>query len=402
MLGSSSIWEELYLGNIANIVVGYVGNVNNYYTDIDGIPFYRTQNVRSGRFSHLNLEYVTKEFHMKNKKSSIKNGDILIARVGANLGMVAKVDGLKGEANSANVIIIRPNKDLDSDYCSFFLNSAFGQNQIFGGAVGGAQGVFNTGSAQKIRIPLPPLPEQRRIAAILSQWDDSLSILTKLIEAKRQQKRGLAEQLLTGKRRLKGFGGEWRKGQISDVASEFSERGRDKSLTVLSCTKHFGLVKSLEYFGKQIFSQDTSNYKLVKRGMIAYATNHLDEGSIGLQDLEDSAVISPMYTVMQVKSNFDQKFLFMLLKTEEYRLVFASRTSASVDRRGSLRWGEFSKIPLLIPPLLVEQQAIVSILSTLDEEVNTLNALKAKVQEQKRGLMDLLLTGKVRVKVEEV
>ncbi len=100
--------EVKKLGNISNIVVGFVGTVSDQYCDPnEGIPFVRTQNVREGYFSIENLEYVTKEFHKKNKKSQIFNGDVLIARVGANMGMVCAVENLNTEANCANVIIIK-------------------------------------------------------------------------------------------------------------------------------------------------------------------------------------------------------------------------------------------------------------------------------------------------------
>ena len=88
---NSKKWPTVELGEVfPRIVVGYVGNVNDYYCDAGiGVPFYRTLNIRDGYFRHDELKYVTQEFNSKNKKSQIENGDILIARVGANLGMVS-------------------------------------------------------------------------------------------------------------------------------------------------------------------------------------------------------------------------------------------------------------------------------------------------------------------------
>src|SRR6056297_1032557 len=102
-------WRAERLGNLfPKIVVGYVGNVNDHYCSPDeGVSFYRTLNIRDGEFRHIDLKYVTNEFHKRNKKSRISNGDILIARVGANLGMVCNVKGLTDEANIANAIIIK-------------------------------------------------------------------------------------------------------------------------------------------------------------------------------------------------------------------------------------------------------------------------------------------------------
>ena len=120
---------------------------------------------------------------------------------------------------------------------------------------------------------------------------------------------------------------------------------------MLSCTKHFGLVDSLTYFGRQMYSDDTSTYKMVKRGQFAYATNHIEEGSIGYQNLHDVALISPMYTVFETDSQVDDNFLYRVLKTEKYRRIFETSTNGTVNRRGSLRWKEFSQIRVPLPSL---------------------------------------------------
>jgi type I restriction enzyme S subunit len=169
---------------------------------------------------------------------------------------------------------------------------------------------------------------------------------------------------------------------------------------VLSCTKHQGLVDSLSYFNKRVFSENTSTYKVVPRGSFAYATNHIDEGSLGYQDLYNSALISPMYTVFQVDDLVDHGFLFKLLKTEHYRQVFAANTNASVDRRGSLRWNEFKKIEVPVPSL-EDQLAICEVLDTAAQEVRELQAQLDDLKEEKRALTADLLTGKRRVRLPE-
>ena len=123
---------------------------------------------------------------------------------------------------------------------------------------------------------------------------------------------------------------EWEIKQIWEIANEIKEKNKENLLVpVLSCTKYDGLVDSLKYFGKQIFSKDTSTYRLVKKHQFAYATNHIEEGSIGYQDLYDCALISPMYTVFSTNQNtIVDKYLFYLLKTERYRQIFQSKTNS--------------------------------------------------------------------------
>jgi len=267
----------------------------------------------------------------------------------------------------------------------------------------------------KLPILVPPVREQEIVIEILSQWDMAIEQTKKLITAKVIRKRGLMQQLLTGKKRFAEFGkdngahltkfgampNDWAYVSIEDIAHEVSTKnGNGKKLTVLSCSKHRGLVRSLEYFGKQVFSEDTSTYKVVKRNQFAYATNHIEEGSIGYQNICDEALISPMYTVFETCSSVDDSFFYKLLKTELYRHIFEVNTSASVDRRGSLRWKEFSKIKVALPSL-EEQRRIAAVIETCDQEIELLRKQLAALKRQKRGLMQKLLTGQIRVKVAQ-
>ena len=168
----------------------------------------------------------------------------------------------------------------------------------------------------------------------------------------------------------------------------------------MSCSKRFGFVESFEYFGKQVFSENTSNYKVIRRGCFGYPSNHIEEGSIGLLLSHDVGIVSPIYTVFKCDDLIVPDFLYALFKTDTYRHIFSISTNSSVDRRGSLRWREFSLIQVPNPPK-EEQQAIVNILQAADNE-NTLLEKKLKaLEKQKRGLMQKLLTGEIRVNVDK-
>jgi type I restriction enzyme S subunit len=159
-------------------------------------------------------------------------------------------------------------------------------------------------------------------------------------------------------------------------------------------------VDSLAYFGRQIFSDDLATYKVVRRGQFAYATNHIEEGSIGYQHVCDTAVISPMYTVFKTNDLVDDGFLYKVLKSNLYIHIYQVNTSASVDRRGSLRWTEFSHIRIPVPTL-EEQRAIAKVIDGQQREIELLQQKLDALRRQKKGLMQQLLTGKVRVKVTE-
>ena len=214
----------------------------------------------------------------------------------------------------------------------------------------GAQPNINAAEYSGLIVPLPALPEQKKIAEILGACDEAIEAQERLIAQKQQRKKGLMQMLFTGQVRFPEFVGsqgkseyrffdypnDWKLQDIEDFAVQISRRNSFGDLPVLSCTKHDGLVDSLKYFKKQVFAEDTSGYKVVERGEFAYATNHLEEGSIGYQDFYDQALISPIYCVFKTNDSIDDRWLYALLKTEMFRHVFEVNTNASVNREGSL------------------------------------------------------------------
>ena len=252
----------------------------------------------------------------------------------------------------------------------------------------------------KVKIALPTLPEQRAIAHVLSLMDTAINKNNQLIAQKELRKKWLIQNLLTGKKRLKGFNGEWKKIHIRDVSKEVSIRNKDdKQLTVLSCTKYDGLVPSLEYFGRKIYSDDVSNYKIVPCNHFAYATNHIEEGSIGYQEKFEEALISPMYTIFKTDKTINNNFFYKLLKSHRMIYEYNARMEGSIDRRGGLRWDAFSIIRIKIPSI-EEQTDIAQVLQAADKEIALLKSKTEKLREQKKGMTQVLLTGKKRLKVD--
>jgi type I restriction enzyme, S subunit len=256
---------------------------------------------------------------------------------------------------------------------------------------------LGAGRLAALKMPLPTKVEQEAIAEALSDADILIESLEQLIAKKRQINQGAMQELLTGKRRLPEFSGEWKVRKIAEIASPSSEKNTAaEDLPVLTCSKHLGFVDSLGYFKNQVFSKDTSTYKLIRRGQIGYPANHIEEGSIGLQTLYDVALVSPIYVVFSVNERVDGYFLHRLLKLDSYRQKFKTATTSSVDRRGSLRWPAFSEITVSIPPLR-EQTAIATILTDMDAEIAALEEKLAKTRQLKQGMMQELLTGRIRL-----
>ena len=265
---------------------------------------------------------------------------------------------------------------------------------------GGTMAHITKGDMEQRYIPVPPMEEQRKIAEILGVWDEAIEKQSRLIEKLELRKRTLMQRLLTGRTRLPGFTTPWQKVKLGEICKEFVLRNtEDNDYIVLSCTKYNGLVSSLDYFGKQIFSDNLRTYKVVPKYHFAYATNHIEEGSIGYQGSYDYALISPMYTVFKADdTKVDNYFLYTLLKTPLMIYNYQSRIEGSIDRRGGLRWDAFAGITIELP-YLPEQKAIAEVLTTADNEIATHRKKLDALRLQKRGLMQQLLTGKTRVKI---
>lgn len=382
-----------------------------------GYPFVNLMDVFGGNELRVKRFGLINSSPKERKEYNLLKGDILFIRssvkpIGVGLTSLV-IEDLKDTIYSGFLIRFRSNNnEIDfgfKRYC--FYESGF-RKELLKKSTISANTNINQESLKNLVLLLPPLPEQKKIYEILSAWDIAIEKTEQIIINKEVLKNGLMHQLLTGKKRFNKFvqtykkqntnygsiPNDWDYIPILKIAKQISLKNNDKNkLTVLSCTKYNGLVDSLKYFKKQIYSKDTSTYKLVKRNQFAYATNHIEEGSIGYQDMFDEALISPMYTVFETNGDIDDSFLYKLLKTGLYRHIFQVSTSASVDRRGSLRWKEFSKIKIPFPSL-DEQKAISQVLVTSENEIKLLTQKLEALKKQKKGLMQQLLTGKIRVK----
>lgn len=401
-----SDWLSKPLGKVyPKIVVGYVGNVNDHYCRAEeGVPFYRTLNIRDGYFRHSEHLYVTHEFNEKNKKSQITNNDILIARVGANLGMVCKANGISGLANMANAIIIKTNdvNSADADFYTYFLLSPMGKNQIYSGAAGGAQGVFNTKLTQEIIVPVPPLPEQRKIAKILSTWDKAIATTERLIATSQQQKKALMQQLLTGKKRLVNpdtgmvFEGGWEEVKLSQLAiitmgsspksEAYNENG--EGLPLLQGNADIKFRRS----APRIYTNQITKECAIGDILLSVRA---PVGSVAKSD--HKACIGRGIASVKAKKANSQEYLYQWLLAFEPKWERLSQGSTFE----AVNSNDIKTLHILVP-YLKEQQKIASVLITTDKEMELLEAKLAHLKEEKKALMQQLLTGKKRVKIDEM
>jgi type I restriction enzyme S subunit len=165
-------WEwQRFADHCDRVSVGHVGPTSEFFCPrSEGVTLIRSQDVRPGRLMHETAAAVTPEFHAKLKKSKLQAGDILFVRVGANRGDCCVVPDGIGELNCANIVFARPK--VKNGFFGFYFRSPIGQSHLLAATTGAAQGVINTGSVAEMPVPVPPLPVQRRIAGILSAYDE--------------------------------------------------------------------------------------------------------------------------------------------------------------------------------------------------------------------------------------
>jgi type I restriction enzyme S subunit len=185
----------------------------------------------------------------------------------------------------------------------------------------------------------------------------------------------------------------WFEATLGELVHERTDRvGRAYPPVVLSSTKYHGLVPSDEYFqGRTIYSADLSNYKFVNKDWFAYATNHLAEGSIGLQQDFDVACVSPIYTVFECGESAFPPFLYRILKSPKLIAEYGLYEQASVDRRGAVRFGDFAQIRIRLPHSLAEQHLIAEILDVIDRRISSADQVISKLRVTYSGLMRLLV-----------
>lgn len=180
----------------------------------------------------------------------------------------------------------------------------------------------------------------------------------------------------------------WEAVRIGAFAREVSKRNQaGENIPVLSMTKHRGFVRSSEYFSRSVHSDNTNNYKIVRRGQFAYATIHLDEGSIDFLNGFEAGLISPMYTVFElILRNADTEFVFRNLKRLALSGRFDPYSNGGVNRRKSISFGDLKAFKFAMPPL-AEQRAIAEVLGAVEEAIAKTEAVIKQLKEVSSSLL---------------
>ena len=243
------------------------------------------------------------------------------------------------------------------------------------------------------KLTIPPIGEQKKIAEILTVWDEAIEKQTKLIKALARRKAALENQLLTGKKRFSSFNEPWKIVNFGEISTERNETHRE-DLPLLSITAERGVILQSESDKKDISNNDKSKYKRICPNDIGYNTMRMWQGRSALSTME--GIVSPAYTIVTPNKEMCSLYIAAICKHPQTIYKFWTHSQGLVDDTLNCKYHDFSQVKVTIP-ILHEQKAITKVLNTINNEIELMQKRLDELRIQKYALMQQLLTGKKRV-----
>lgn len=385
-------WKSTQLSSIGTFSKG-AGILKNQLTEVGHNA------VRYGEL-YTKFDYKIKKIHsfipdeVVPLAKEIQYGDILFAGSGETIDEIGKSAAYllkeKGYAGG-DIIILRPKKD-DSLYLAYFLNKGEARKKLR--ELGAGQSVVHIykSDIEKMDVCIPPLPEQKRIVLVLETWDQAIEKLKRKIEIKKEVKKGLMQELLTGKTRLSGFIEKWEIIPLAKIAQINPKVNSlpDKFIYVdLESVTKGNLIKERQI---ELDGAPSRAQRLLKEGDVIFQTVRPYQMNNLYFDKTGNYVASTGYA--QLRSYKDSRFLFYILHTDRFVNDVLNRCTGS--NYPAINSTDLGEIELKVPRGSGEQSAIADILITADTEIKTLEKKLRTIKDQKKYLLNNLVTGEIR------
>lgn len=398
-------WNQATLESLCHAPITYgVLKPGEYCTN--GTPLLQIKDLLGNLDNQENIHRISDELDFEYRRSKIQVNDILISLVGT-VGRIAIVPASLDGANiHRNIARIRTK---NYEFLVHYLNSDVAKNRIGLSSSGSSQSALNLSVLRALKVPVPPLPEQQKIAKILSTWDNAISATKRLLENSQQRKKALMQQLLTGKKRLPGFEGEWEERVVGDdfdvrsskrvLQEDWKTEGipffRTRELVSLSKNEPF---RSEIFISEKLYEEISKKYGTPKEGDFLVS----GVGTLG---------ISYQVKARDVFYFKDGNVLWFktknMINSDFFNYCFHSvyfqnqiNAQAAITTVGTFTIQNAKKIKFFCPPTLDEQRKIATILTTADQEIDALQKRLGHLKLEKKALMQQLLTGKRRVVVD--
>ena len=390
-------WETAHLGNAADVLFSNVDKKTK--SDENDVLLCNYTDVYYKKYITSDIDFMQATASNREiQKYRLRHGDVIITKDSETQDDIAVSAIVREEVPNLicgyHLAIIR---SKDNRLSSEYLNKLFDAQTIRHYFATLANGVTRFGltsnAVNNALIPLPPLHEQKKIAEILSTWDEAIEQTRKLIDAKKHRKKALMQQLLTGKKRLPGFRKSWKEYHLRELFHERRETNCEY-LPLLAITGKNGIIPASDIERKDSSSTDKSRYKRIAPGDIGYNTMRMWQGVSAVTRSE--GIVSPAYTICIPNNDVDVDFMGYLFKLSNIIHLFWRFSQGLVNDTLNLKFHNFSKIRIKIPPE-DEQHRIAEVLATADNEIKALEQKLSSLEKQKRGMMQKLLTGEIRV-----
>ncbi|MBO4431817.1 MAG: restriction endonuclease subunit S [Bacteroidaceae bacterium] len=347
----------------------------------------RTESGKYPVYGSTGIIGMTNNYQYEGKK-------ILVARVGAHAGLVSMACGKYDVSD--NTIIVE-NEERSSTYFIYQQLIAANLNKMI---FGFGQPLITAGMLKRLQVVYPSIEEQSQISHVLQLWDTAIEKQSKLIERLTLRKRALMQQLLTGKKRLPGFTGEWDFHRIKDHFQLIHDKNDGKWHLPMTISAKKGLVSQKDKFDRVVAGNSLEKYTLLKKGDFAYnkGNSNLYEMGCIYRLTEESAVVPFVYICFRVVDSTCCEFYkhFFINHGLDPQLKRIITSGARGD--GLLNVNPEDFISLKVPyPNIEEQNGIANILNDADKEIELAKEKLTSLQSQKRGLMQQLLIGKKRI-----
>lgn len=391
-------WDAKKLGKLFEFKNGINAGKDAYGK---GVKFVNVMDVFGNTFiSHDNIIGSVRISEKQLEKNLLQQGDVLFNRTSEirdEIGMTTLYNDNEKAVFGGFVIRGRPKSDkLLPEFSAYGFQSESVRRQIIAKGQGAVRVNIGQGDLEQVYFPIPPKKEQSNIVTIIGSWDEAISKTEKLIQAKKRYKKGLMQRLLSGKVRFPEFEGEyWVEVKLGEVFKERKDKGFG-DLKLVAITTSEGVIDRDELDRRDTSSDDKSNYKRILPGDIGYNTMRMWQGVSGYSEIE--GIVSPAYTIVTpIKKKVDALFMSYLFKHPPVVDLFRRYSQGLVSDTLNLKFKNFSQIKLSIPPSIEEQYKIASVFTEIDKEIALMEKEVSLYQKQKKGLMQQLLTGKVRV-----
>lgn len=375
------------------------------------IPLIKMGNLGWGSVNFNKVEYI--EQSLINDSFLLKKGDFLFnTRNTPDLvgkSAVWDEDYTATFDNNINRIVF--NKKVYTNFIAYYLNTGKGKSAIQSLPAGSTSvAAIYWKDLKNIQLLLPSLGEQQKIVQILSTWDKAISVTEKLLTNSQQQKKALMQQLLTGKKRLLDENGvrfrtEWEFKRISEIATRVQRKNDAAEHPILTISSLSGFVRQDERYSRYMAGESVKNYILLKKGEFAYNKGNSKTYEFGcIFDLEayEAGLVPHVYVCFRLKNGLSHRYFKYLFEADYLKPQLGALVNTGVRNNGllNIKPTEFmqTKVPV---PCFEEQESIADMLYNSSRTIRVLQDKLACLKDEKKALMQQLLTGKRRVKVDE-